>query len=182
MAKLVTEPPAAARNLAVEARDSAIRAGVLAFIALVVGGVVQHAVVVIAIGLTLGGLLVAAVYALIALRAFSVWRHMPAEARRVTVIGWTRAPDGTNYAIFPTGSDTGSTAPELVLKLTRARDVVQTRAFLLDADGTRGRAALVDDKGTVLAVGRLRGAASAQKVWQRRREPTPWWAGAGKRR
>jgi hypothetical protein len=59
---------------------------------------------------------------------------------------------------------------------------VQTRAFLLDADGTRGPAALVDNEGTVLAVGRMRGAASAQKVWQRRREPTPWWAGAGKRR
>jgi hypothetical protein len=182
MAKLVTVPPAAAKNLATEARDSAIRAGVLTFIALTVGGVVEHAVVVIAIGLTLGGLLVAAVYAIVAFRAFSVWRHMPAEARRVIVVGWTRAPDGTNYAIFPTGTDTASTPPELVLKLTRSRDVVQTRAFLLDGDGARGPAALVDNEGTVLAVGRMRGAASAQKVWQRRSEPTPWWAGAGKRR
>jgi hypothetical protein len=180
MAKLVTVPPAAAKNLGAEARESAIRAGVLTFIALAVGGVVKHALVILAVGLTLGGLVVAAVYALIAFRAFSIRRRIPSEARRVTVVGWTRAPDGTNYAVFPTGSDTDATPPELVLKLTRSRDVVQTRALLLDTAGSRV-AALVDNEGSVLAVGRLRGAANAQKVWQRRSESTPWWAGAGKR-
>jgi hypothetical protein len=180
MTKLVTVPPAAAKNLGAEARDAAIRAGVLTFIALCVGGVVKHALVILAVGLTLGGLVVAAVYALIAFRAFSIRRGIPAEARRVTVLGWTRAPDGTNYAIFPTGADTDSTPPELVLKLTRSRDVVQTRALLLEATGTRV-AALVDNAGNVLAVGRLLGGESAQKVWQRRSESTPWWAGAATR-
>ncbi|MEO9175310.1 MAG: hypothetical protein ABI317_07320 [Gaiellales bacterium] len=181
MAKLATLPPAAAANLAREARDAAIRAGVLAFIALVLGGVVRHALAILAIGLTAGGLIVAAAYALIAFRAFSIRRRLPAEARRIIAIGWTRTPDGTNYAIFPTGGDTLSTPPELVLKLTRARDVAQTRAFLLGGEGSRS-AALVDEKGAVLAVGRLRGAANGQKVWQHRAERTPWWAGAGNHR
>jgi hypothetical protein len=182
MAKLAAVPPDAARNLGKEARDAAIRAGVIAFIALVLGGVVQHALVILAIGLTAGGLAVAAVYALIAIRAFSIRRSLPAEARRVTAVGWTRAPDGSNYAIFPTGSDIQSDQPELVLKLARSRDVASTRAFLLGSNGPRGSAALVDDRGSVLAVGGLRRPASARKVWERRGESTPWWAGAGNRK
>ena len=182
MASLAKVPAATAKNLASDARQTGIRAGVIAFIALTVGGVVQHASGVLAIGLTVGGLLVAGVYSLTALRANRLRRSLPAEARRVVVVGWTRAPDGSNYAIFSPGANIESADPELVLKLASARDVGSGKALLLGSNGPKGAAALVDAAGNVLGVGALRSPANGTKVWARRHDATPWWAGAASRK
>jgi hypothetical protein len=182
MASLAKVPADTARNLASEARQAGIRAGVIAFIALTVGGVVKHASGVLAIGLTVGGLLVAVVFSITAIRANRLRRGLPEEARRVVVVGWTRAPDGSNYAIFSPGADTVSADPELVLKLAGARDVGSGKAILVGSNGPKGAAALVDAAGTVLAVGGFRSPANATKVWARRHDATPWWAGAASRK
>jgi hypothetical protein len=182
MANLAKIPAETASNLASEGRQAAIRAGVIAFIALVVGGVVKHLSGILAVGLTVGGLLVAGVFALAAIRTRRIRKTLPEETRRVVVVGWTRAPDGSNYAIFSPGSNTESSDPELVLKLASARYVVSGKALLLGSNGPKGTAALVDAQGKVLGIGGLRRPANANKVWARRGESTPWWAGAGNRK
>ena len=182
MAKLATVPADTARNLAAEARQAGIRAGVIAFLALVVGGVVQHLSGILAIGLMIGGLLVAGVFGLAAIRGNRLRKTLPEEARRVVVVGWTRAPDGSNYAIFSPGANLESAEPELVLKLASARYVESGKAILLGSNGPKGSAALVDGAGKVLGVGGLRSPGNASKVWARRHESTPWWAGAGTRK
>jgi hypothetical protein len=182
MANLAKVPAGTASNLASEARQTGIRAGVIAFIALTVGGVVEHASGILALGLTIGGLLVAGVFSITAIRANRLRRTLTEEARRVVVVGWTRAPDGSNYAIFSPGADTESADPELVLKLASARDVGSGKAILLGSNGPKGAAALVDTAGNVLGVGGLRSPVNATKVWARRHDATPWWAGAGRRK
>ncbi|HEY1479090.1 MAG TPA: hypothetical protein VGF46_03640 [Gaiellales bacterium] len=176
MAALVKTPAATAKNLRDEVRRSAVRAGVIAFIALTLGGVLEHSSVVIAIGLTLGGLIVCAVFALVAIRANRIRRRLPGECRQVLAVGWTREPDGSNYALFRSGRE--GAEPDLVLRLTTSRQVGTSRALLLGASDEQRTTALLTGDGGILAIGTLRRPESARRAWARRDEPRPWWAAA----
>lgn len=180
MARLDRLPPKAAGNLRSEANQSAIRAGVIALIALLAGGVIETGSGIIAAGLTIGGLCVAFVYGRSAYRAYAIVRNLPGETARVSAVGWTRAPDGSNYAIFASGSDQQHTDPDLVLRLGGVKDTTTTKALLLGPVGKRRSTALIGPDGEVLAVGSLRQPENAKRVWARRDEPSPWWAGAGR--
>jgi hypothetical protein len=180
MARLVKLPAATRPNLRSEANQSAIRAGVIALVSLLIGAVVESASAIIAVGLTIGGLLVSSVYLVTALRASVLLRELPDETRRVTVTGWTRTPDGTNYAIYPAGGDLQHD-PQSVLRVGSARDIAAGTAFLLETARLRRSAALIGSGGEVLGVGSLRSPASAARVWARRGEPSPWWVGPTKR-
>ncbi len=181
MAKLYKLPANAARNLRSEANQSAIRAGVIAFVALLVGGVIESGSAIIAAGLAIGGLCVAFVYGLSALRAYALVRNLPDETARVDAVGWTRAPDGSNYAIFTSGRDPRTDEPDLVLRLGSSKDTTTTKALLLGPLSPRRSAALIGPDGEVLAVGGLRRDENAKRVWARRADDTPWWAGRAKR-
>jgi hypothetical protein len=180
MAKLAKLPPETGANLRSEGNQAGIRGGVILLVTLLAGAVIETASAIVAIGLTIGGVAVSFVYLLTALRASVLLRELPAETRRVAVVGWTRPPDGTNYAIWPAGADQGD-EPEAVLGAGGARDVVSGGALLLVTTRLRRSAALIGPAGQVLGIGSLRSPARAAKVWTRRDEPSPRWAGFANR-
>jgi hypothetical protein len=93
--------------------------------------------------------------------------------REVLAVGWTRYPDGCNYAVFGPGADPGIAEPELVVRLHTRRRTRTSPAFLCGrTTPSRWRSvALLDPDGEVLGVGRVRPTASAEKVWRRRHSP-----------
>jgi hypothetical protein len=172
----------AVKNLRSEANQLAIRAGVILFVALTVGAVVDAASFVIAIGLMAGGILVAIAYAWGALRARKLVGNLPEQPERVQVAGWTRTPDGTNYAIWPAGADSRTQEPAYVLRLSTAKKQTGSgEALLLGPVSPRRSAALVGADGEILGVGGMRSAQSAARAWARRGDAAPWWTGPGGR-
>ena len=96
----------------------------------------------------------------------------------VRAVGWTRPPDGCNYGLFR-GSDARQDDPDWVLRLPLKRHVRTTSAILCGTPRPGsyfGGLALIDPDGSFLAAGRIVGPYTAQKRWERRTKPTPWWA------
>ena len=112
-----------------------------------------------------------------ALRARFANRSVRSSSRLVRIVGWTRGPDTSHYAVFAPGPRVANAAPEVVIRLSRVQRTADCDAWLC------GRAepsfwnsvALFDDHGALLGVGRVLPRAKALKVWQRRHRRTPWW-------
>jgi hypothetical protein len=181
---LAPPPVNAASNLATyERRTWGVVLGCTTggFVALVATSVVRVpeglAVVVATFLLT-----VAFFFAIGAVRTRIARRGLTRGCREVFAVGWTRSPDGCNYAVFnrtvdpATGGD-----PELVLRLPTRRGVTSSLAFLCgETRPSRwGAASLFSADGEVLGAGRVLPTARGQKIWRRRHAPTPWWSAGG---
>lgn len=121
-----------------------------------------------------------AVFGLQAYRTRTAKRHLRNGCMaEVLAVGWTRVPDGCNYAIFPPESDPTEREPDLVIRLPRAVATGTQRAWLCGSSEPSlvGGVALIDRSGRVVAVGRVRSPRSGAKVWARRHAPTPRWMG-----
>jgi hypothetical protein len=66
-----------------------------------------------------------------AVRARMARRAMGAGCREVYAVGWTRVPDGVNYAVFSPGADPEAAEPQLVLRLP-AHDHERSALLRLD--------------------------------------------------
>jgi hypothetical protein len=125
--------------------------------------------------------LISFAYALTAIRAQKVRTSLGHGCLRVLAVGWTRSPDGCNFAVFPPDADPAISEPALVVRLATIRSTMTGHA-LLAGELRRGKAvAIFTPGGEVLAVGRVRGDARAQRVWARRKRKTPWWSASSGR-
>jgi hypothetical protein len=108
-------------------------------------------------------------------------RGLNRGCREVLAVGWVRAPDGCNYAVFKCDDDPAKADPELVLRLPTRRRTMSSPALLCGSTRPSrwGAASLFSPDGRVLAVGRVRSQTSGHKVWRRRNAPTPWWTAGG---
>ncbi len=128
-------------------------------------------------GVVLAAPLIATFFMLTATRARYVRLSLRNEYRRVLAVGWSRAPDGCNYAVFPLDSDTTTRDPDLVIRLATVRPTRTTVALLADAPAWPwDAAALFAEDGEILAVGRVRKHDNGVRVWSRRNQDTPWWS------
>jgi hypothetical protein len=127
------------------------------------------------------GLTVAAIYSWAALRTRAARRGLRHGCRAVLAVGWTRVPDGCNYALFAPDADAAATEPELVIRLPTRREVTTGPGVLWGSTRASrwNSVALLKEDGGLLGVGRVRPSAGGRKVWERRHSPTPWWAIGG---
>ncbi len=121
----------------------------------------------------------AAVFTLVGYYTGVARRGLRQGCREVLVVGWTRIPDGCNFAVFPADADPHEVSPEFVLRIPTLRDTAKSLAWLC---GTPKRSrfhalALLRLDGVVLGIGRVRSDRSSRKVWARRHSPTPRWIG-----
>jgi len=121
---------------------------------------------------------VAVLFTIVAYRTGVARRGLRKGCREVLAVGWTRAPDGCNYAVFTRDVDPAGAEPELVIRLPTRRQTRSSVAFLCGSTKPSrwGATALLAPDGELLALGRVRSRASGQKVWRRRHAPTPWWS------
>jgi hypothetical protein len=117
--------------------------------------------------------IVAVLYAFQAYQTRYARRRMKDGCREVLAVGWTRYPDGCNYALFAPDANPVTAEPELVVRLPTRRRTTSSPAWLCGrTEPSRWRAvALLDPEGDVLGVGGVRHTASGEKVWRRRRAP-----------
>ncbi len=124
-----------------------------------------------------GAIAIAALFLLVAYRARAAERCLEGPCVEVFAVGWARAPDGCNYALFDSGADPSTDKPRWVLRLPRVRPLSSTRARLCGEPRPTllGGRALIGRDGTLLAVGRIVDDATAQRRWERRHDKSPTW-------
>ena len=108
-------------------------------------------------------------------RALVIRRALPKPCRSVLAVGWTRTPDGCNYAVFPPGAAPARIEPTLVIRLTLVRATTTTHALLVGSTRPHRSAALVSPDGDLVGVGRVLRSSRARKVWAGRHRSTPRW-------
>lgn len=159
--------------------------------------VIQYCIVV-AVGVALGLLLpsklkpiglfiglgagsIAAAFAMNGYRLRNAQHSLLGPYRKVWAVGWSRPPDGCNYALFD-GLQQAGGRPDWVLRLPTVRDV-QSGAGFLCGEPQPGRLlgghALIADTGTLLAAGRIVRHDLGQKRWERRTTPKSGWVSGG---
>jgi hypothetical protein len=104
-------------------------------------------------------------------------RSLAGPYLRVWAVGWSRAPDGCNYALFDP-DDTSHERPEWVLRLPIVRPVQSAAATLCGSPrpgAVLDSHALIDLDGNLIAAGRVVTADVGQKRWDRRHKPKSRW-------
>jgi hypothetical protein len=122
------------------------------------------------------GVLLPVLYVSTARRARAVRRMLSHGCVSVVAVGWTRSPDGCNFAIFPPDANPSATEPSAVIRLSTIRPTATTAALLAGELRRSKPVALFTTDGQALAVGRVRSRSRAQRVWARRNSTTPWYS------
>ena len=126
---------------------------------------------------TVGTLLVASFFVLTALRSRRVRAELGKGCLRVAVVGWTRAPDGCNFALFLSGDDPADGGdPDFVVRLATKRPTTMTEALVAGEFSAQSPVAILSSDGEDVEVGRVRDVWSASRVWARRNEGTPLYS------
>lgn len=171
----IPAPPAAAAGLRRAELRAWAGAGILALGAagIAVVGVLTSRVSVWSIASAAAA--IAGFFCLTALRARTLRQHMSAGCRRALVVGWTRTPDGTNYAVFAPQADPTESDPDYVIRLALSQQTGTAEALVAGKRAAWRAAAVLSQEGQVFAVGRVRAASNGRRVWKRRHRKTPWW-------
>src|SRR4029077_16493280 len=108
-------------------------------------------------------------------------RRLAGPYRKVWAVGWSRPPDGCNYALFE-GQQMRGDRPDWVLRLPTVKAAQSRAAFLCGeirpGNITAGNA-LIGQDGSLLAAGRIVAERTGQRKWQRRSARKSRWVGGG---
>jgi hypothetical protein len=117
------------------------------------------------LGIFLGGLFGVAWYR--SRRVVSNLRNGPFS--HVHAIGWTRPPDGCNYALFPEWTGVPGN-PKWILRLPLRRPMYEADGWLCGSSepSLMGASALIDEGGVLLGYGRIIGHKKGLRRWNRR--------------
>jgi hypothetical protein len=120
--------------------------------------------------LVLGPALFVVIVGVAAFRTSMARRKMAQGCRAILAVGWTRYPDGCNYAVFSPEADPATDDPKLVVRLPLRRRTVVSPALLCGPTrpSRLHAASLFAPDGHFLGAGRVRPQASGLKVWRRR--------------
>src|SRR5438552_1752885 len=174
-------PPRASENLR-EAERAAWRGAAylaLGAIAATLGAVVTS--MALLWGIAAGCTLVAFFFALNARRARRVRSALATGCLSALTVGWTRAPDGCNIALFLPNADPATSEPEFVVRLGTVRPTTTAQAVVVGDVRPLRAVAIITTDGDVLGVGRVRAKANGQRVWARRHRGVPWWSASSGR-